>query len=82
MHTKFFIGTRVTPELKALDLSSFTCIPHEGKEYVGRYLFSDHPNLQEIRTECDQFLTLLQKQCPDFRVDTLPIVVFPQLFVG
>lgn len=85
MHTKLFIGTRLTPELKiqlGSDYSPMACIPYEGKEYLGYYLESDHPTVQEIRAICDAFLLKLQEYCPQHRVDNLPVVVFPQLFVG
>ncbi|MCH9626737.1 MAG: hypothetical protein S4CHLAM2_03650 [Chlamydiales bacterium] len=85
MQTKLFVGTRLTPELKMQlgpALPSLTCIPYEGKEYLGRYLTSEHPTMEEVRTECEHFLLKLQERCPEFRVDNLPVVVFPQLFVG
>lgn len=85
MQTKLFVGTRLSPELKmqiSSDLAEMTCIPYEGKEYIGRYLDSARPTVQEVRAVCDAFLLRLQELCPDFRVDTLPVVVFPQLFVG
>ncbi len=85
MHTKLFVGTRLTPELKmqlSPILCSLTSIPYEGKEYLGHYITSERPTVEEIRSECDLFLVKLQEQCPEFRVDNLPVVVFPQLFVG
>jgi len=85
MKTKLFVGTRLTPELKmqlGSNFSPMTSIPYEGKEYLGHYLESDHPTVQEIRNQCDQFLLKLQEHCPEYRVDNLPVVVFPQLFVG
>ena len=85
MQTKLFVGTRLTPELKmevGTALSSLNCIPYEGKEYVGHYLETEQPTVDEIRSQCDAFLLTLQELCPQFRVDNLPVVVFPQLFVG
>ncbi len=84
MLTKLFVGTRFTSELKmriGSDLSPMTAIPYEGKEYIGYYLESN-PTVAQIRTCCDEFLIKLQEHCPEHRVDNLPIVVFPQAFVG
>lgn len=85
MQTKLFLGTRLTPELKMelkRDLSSLQCIRHEGKEYIGHYLQNPHPSLAEIRSLTDRFLHILQDASSDFRVDNLPVQIFPQLFVG
>ena len=85
MQTKLFVGTRFTPELKmemGTDLSPLSSIPHEGKEYLGWYLEVENPTVEEIRAQCDAFLLTLQKLLPQSRVDHLPVVVFPQLFVG
>ncbi|MCC5831523.1 MAG: hypothetical protein JJU12_00565 [Chlamydiales bacterium] len=85
MRTKLFVGTRCTPELKSHlegDTSPLVSIPYNGKEYLGYYLESDHPTVQEVRAACDAFLLKLQHHCPEQRVDNLQVVVFPQLFVG
>lgn len=86
MKTKFFVGTRLTPDLKGewngIQQGSFQQILHEGKEYLGLYLSSSSPTLGEIRTTVDHFATSLQKCCPELRVDKLSILIFPQLFVG
>ncbi len=85
MRTKLFVGTRLTPELKsclASGCSPMACIPFEGKEYLGYYLEPDRPTVGEIRACCDAFLLKLQELCPEQRIDNLPVVVFPQLFVG
>lgn len=86
MHTKLFIGVRLTPELKAsLPLEEgeeIYLIPYEGKEYVGRYVKNPHPTLDELRAECRAFTDFLQRYLPDVRADTLPLVVAPQLLLG
>lgn len=85
MQTKLFLGTRLTPELKMElkgDFSPLQCIRHEGKEYIGHYIPNPQPTLAEIRSLSDHFLNTLQESSPDFRVDTLPVLIFPQLFVG
>lgn len=86
MQTKLFIGTRVTPELKArlgsIDNRDIQFIPFAGKEYVGLYLASPQPTLQELRKEYDRLTQSLQMHLPDLRADTLPFVVFPQLMLG
>jgi hypothetical protein len=85
MQTKLFVGTRLTPELKfhlGSDFAPMSCIPYDGKEYLGVYLESEHPTVREIRAATDAFLLKLQEHCPEHRVDNLPVVVFPQLFVG
>lgn len=87
MQTKLFIGTRITPDLKARlgsidQIHDFQLIPFEGREYVGTYVNSVSPTLAELRLRCNQFIEALQKYLPDLRTDNLPIVVFPQLFLG
>ncbi len=85
MKTKLFVGTRLTPELKmhlGSAIEELSCIPYEGREYLGSYLESDSPTVLEVQTACDQLIETLQARCTEFRVDTLPVVVFPQLFVG
>ncbi|MFZ0564935.1 MAG: hypothetical protein WAM28_01915 [Chlamydiales bacterium] len=86
MEKKFFIGTRMTPDLKShlnhIQEAPFLQISHEGQEYLGMYLNFPSPTLREIRTVLDHFISSLEIQCPDLRVDKLSIVVFPQLFVG
>lgn len=86
MHTKLFVGTRLTPELKArignLPEEGFQPIPYEGKEYIGIYLDTRHPTVQEIRHVSESFIEKLQTHLPDLRADTLSIVLFPQVFLG
>lgn len=85
MNTKLFVGIRVTPDLK-MRLSSVVdglqFIPFEGKEYVGTYLDATLPTLQQLRTQRTHLIESLQKFLPDLRTDTLPVVVFPQVFLG
>lgn len=85
MKTKLFLGTRVTPDLKVhLTDQQDTCwtlIPFEGKEYVGIYV-DTVPTVRHMRALCEEFMGSLQKCLPDLRTDTLPIVVFPQVFLG
>lgn len=85
MHTKLFAGTRLTPDLKMQlgdNLAPLSCIIHEGKEFIGFYLESFQPSVQEVRHHCDRLLLTLQELLPQMRVDNLPVLVFPQLFVG
>jgi hypothetical protein len=86
MQTKLFLGTRLTPDLKMrlLEISDlkWLLIPYEGKEYLGQYLKMPFPTIQGLREQCDEFIESLQECLPDLRTDTLPIVVFPQLFLG
>jgi hypothetical protein len=86
MKTKLFLGTRLTPDLKmrlayAQD-KQWELIPFEGKEYVGIYVDTPLPTVKHIRYLCQAFMEALQKSLPDLRTDTLPIVVFPQVFLG
>lgn len=77
MITKLFVGYRLTPELKAL-LSGDTLqtIPYQGKEYVGRYLETSSPTMEDVEALAAEI------------TETLPalhqknLVVFPQLFLG
>jgi hypothetical protein len=86
MQTKLFIGIRVTPDLKIrlgdLSAKGLQLIPFGGKEYIGAYIESPFPTVQELRCQGGQFIESLQKHLPDLRTDTLPIVVFPQAFLG
>ena len=86
MQTKLFMGTRVTPDLKGclgkMGSEGLQLIPFEGREYIGAYLTLSHPTLQELRAHCHRLIDILQKNLPDLRADTLPIVVFPQTFLG
>lgn len=81
MQTKLFVGTRLTPELQNA-ASTFTTVRHEGKAYLGTYLDEPEPTLTAIKTASDTFLLTLQELCPHSRTLSLPVVVFPQLFVG
>ena len=86
MQTKLFMGTRITPDLKMRlgDLSEkkLQLIPFEGREYIGTYLEIRMPTIQELRAHHLLFIESLQKYLPDLRTDTLPVVVFPQAFLG
>ena len=84
MQTKLFIGTRVTPDLKARlsNVEKFQFIPFEGKEYVGSYIQIPLPTIRELRHHYAVFIESLQGHLPDLRTDTLPVVVFPQVFLG
>lgn len=86
METKLFLGTRLTPDLKMrlgkMEEKTLQLIPFEGKEYIGLYLNSTMPTLQELRKEHHHFMERLQKHLPDLRTDTLAVVVFPQAFLG
>lgn len=86
MHTKIFIGTRLTPDLKArlysFEGQIFKFVPFDGKEYLGSYVDSTFPTLCEIKNLSHELMETLQKYLPDMRTDTLPLVVFPQLFLG
>lgn len=87
MQTKLFIGTRVTPDLKArlweVEMGApFQFIPFEGKEYVGVYIDASLPTVRDLKHRGTQLMDTLQKCLPDLRTDNLPLVVFPQLFLG
>jgi hypothetical protein len=84
LQIKFFIGIRLTPELKhrLLPHPSLQQVPHEGKEYFGHYLNSTHPTLIEIRSASRDLSNILQHCFPDQRCDALPILLFPQVFLG
>ena len=86
MKTKLFLGTRVTPDLKGrlseAREAQWQVIPFEGREYIGVYVETQHPTVKNMRSLCKEFTESLQKHLPDLRTDTLPIVVFPQLFLG
>lgn len=84
MQSKVFVGTRVTPELSELigDTQEFQLVPYEGKRYVGLYLDTKCPTLTQVREVCDHFVATLQVHCPQLRCDRLPIIIFPQLFLG
>jgi hypothetical protein len=74
------------PELKMhlnrLEELGLTAIPFEGKEYVGYYLQNSPPTVKQIRQYSHTFIEQIQKTLPDVRADTLPIVFFPQVFLG
>ncbi len=80
------MGTRITPELKAcLDAlieNGLKHIPFEGREYVGAYLETLHPNVQQLQHHHATFTNLLQEHLSHVRVDNFPIVLFPQMFLG
>ena len=86
MITKFFIGTRFSPELRhqlyGTESSVLRTIPYEGKEYVGFYLETHHPSLQEIQEARTHFIQALQAQCPEVHIDLCHQVIFAQLFLG
>lgn len=86
MHTKLFMGTRVTPDLKACleDLieNGLKHIPFEGKEYVGSYLHTLHPTVQQVQDHHRGIIDTMQVHLPHLRADTFPVVVFPQAFLG
>lgn len=86
MQTKLFIGIRIIPELRGELLNAtskeFQCIPFEGREYVGCYLENPSPTMQELREQSNRLIRVLQTHLPDLRVDTLPVLVFPQMFLG
>lgn len=84
MQSKLFVGIRMLPELSELvsDCTEFQLIPYEGKKYIGVYLPTNRPTLQDIRHACSHLVAGLQAHCPHLRCDTLPIVIFPQLFLG
>ena len=80
------MGTRVNPDLK-MRLGNATeknlqLIPFDGKEYIGLYLETAQPSVQELRRSHAGFTDALQKHLPDLRTDNLPVVVFPQAFLG
>ena len=86
MQTKLFIGTRLTPDLKArledCTEKSMQVIPFEGKEFVGSYVAVTNPTIKQLRHYHLLLAEMLQKYLPDLRTDNLPIVVFPQMFLG
>lgn len=86
MHTKLFMGTRATPDLKANLEGLIECglkhIPFEGKEYVGSYLQHTEPTVEQVRNHRQQLIEMMQARLPHVRSDTLPLVVFPQVFLG
>jgi hypothetical protein len=86
MHNKLFIGTRATPDLKVNLEGLVECglkhIPFEGKEYVGLYVHCVNPTVEEVCTHHQQLIEIMQAHLSHIRADTLPIVVFPQVFLG
>ncbi len=86
MQTKFFVGTRITPDLKNhlgnKDSAPLQQVRYDGKNYLGLYLSKEYPTLQDIRSSHDYFMKTLQNQCPELRVDKLSFLVFPHLFLG
>ncbi len=86
MHTKLFMGTRATPDLKAcldgLIESGLQHIPFEGKEYVGSYLQIADPTVQQVEVHHKRLIDTMQSHLPYLRADMLPVVVFPQVFLG
>lgn len=85
MQTKLFLGTRLTPDLKMhlhREPEGLQKIPYEGKEYLGFYLPYLHPTVEEIRQCCAQFTQQIQSLFPHMRADALPVVIFPQIFLG
>lgn len=86
MQNKLFIGTRVTPDLKFRMGSTFgtalQVIPFDGKEFVGNYVTDPTPTVLELRKLRCAFIEALQLHLPDLRADMLPVVVFPQMFLG
>ncbi len=86
MRTRLFMGTRVTPELKnyaeKLADAGLQLIPFEGREYIGYYLKEEYPTLCQLRTHHKFFTEQMQKNLPDVRLDTFPILFFPQVLIG
>ncbi|MEZ5315134.1 MAG: hypothetical protein R3E91_02850 [Chlamydiales bacterium] len=85
MQTKIFIGIRLTLNLKFQlgDIPPiFSSYLYEEKEYLGIYLNSQPLTLHQIRECRDLFLINLQEYYPDHRFDHIPILLFPQLFIG
>ena len=86
MHTKLFMGTRAIPDLKACLEGLLGCglqyIPFEGKEYVGSYLPIAEPSVQQTEVHHKNLIETMQVHLPHLRADTLPVVVFPQVFLG
>lgn len=86
MQKKLFVGYRITPDLKAElygqmkgDLQE---IPYQGKDYIGCYITTASPSISEIRRLGFHITTILQTLCPDHRIDTLSLFIFPQAFIG
>lgn len=86
MHTKLFMGTRATPDLKTCLERLIECglqhIPFEGKEYIGSYLQIANPTVQQVEVHHKKLIDTMQAHLPHLRADTLPVVVFPQVFLG
>jgi hypothetical protein len=86
MKTKLFMGTRMVPDLKPCLYyqigTELQLIPFQGKEYLGYYLQEEWLTLEQLRNHCRQFIDQMQKNLPDVRADKLPVVVFPQVFLG
>lgn len=85
MQTKLFIGTRMIPDLKpCLDQlqGGLKLIPFQGKEYLGFYIQDCSPTVLQLRDYSRGFIDQIQSNLPHVRADTLPVVVFPQLFLG
>lgn len=80
MQIKLFVGLRYHSERGIPD--SLIKIPHKGKEYIGYYLENPKPTLTELRHTMMTLLELLQKEWENVRLDTLSIVIFPELFCG
>jgi hypothetical protein len=80
------MGTRMVPELKAcreeLIDKGLQHIPFEGKEFIGCYLQIVHPTVQNLREHHEKLIEIMQACLPHMRADTLPVVVFPQVFLG
>ncbi len=86
---KIFAGFRLSPDLKEAvrgEKSHLTAelqiIPHQGREYIGIYLESATPTVQEIKDVHEKIHTLIQAIFFDLRFCTPSFVVFPQLFLG
>ncbi len=84
---KLFVGYRVTAELKnstrdAEELGGLILASYEGKEYIGLYLDSTDPSLEEVKQIHKDVKKRLSLCCPEVHVESLPSVVFPQVFLG
>lgn len=86
MHIKFFIGIRLTPDLKIalshLDETPLALIPHESREYLGLYVNEPTPTLRHLHTQLTQLHHHLKHALPDVRTDHLATLVFPLLMIG
>lgn len=86
MHTKLFIGYRLSPEWKGRvkDNMPFSLVPltHGGKSFIGLYADSATPTLGQIRHIRDSILSQLKEAFPLHPVNPSAIVLFPVVLIG